>query len=345
MSFNPNKTEFIFVSNTLSGDALKLQFQNTVLSSSNTHKHLGVTLSSNAKWSDHINNVFDSCSKKINVLRKLKYILSKSNILKLYRTFILPILEYASEVWDGCTEYESNRLENLQLEVARIACGLPLFCSKENLYKESGLEPLASRRKRKKLVTFYKIHSHLTPSYLSNLLPQHVGSISNYNLRNQGNYSLPQSRLTSYSISYFPSTRKLWNDLNIDTREKPTISSFRSAITPQSSVCPKYYNIGNRKVNIAHTRLRNMCSSLNYDLYRSNLIVDQSCSCGAPCENARHYFFECLNFAHIRGLTISKLNHNLNVKLLLCGEPNMSLDFNEMVFRTVQTFIAGSKRF
>ncbi len=129
MSFNPNKTEFIFESNTLSGDALKMQFQNTVLSSSNTHKHLGVTLSSNAKWSDHVNYVFDSCSKKINVLRKLTYILSKSNILKLYRTF-LPILEYASEVWDGCTEYESNRLEHLQLEVARIACGLPLFCSK-----------------------------------------------------------------------------------------------------------------------------------------------------------------------------------------------------------------------
>ena len=137
-------------------------------------------------------------------------------------------------------------------------------------------------------------------SFDSNLLHQNPLSASSLYeqgelYRNQGNYSLPQSRLTSYSISYFPSTMKLWNDLNIDTREKPTISSFRSAITPQPFVCPKYYYIGKRKVNIAHTRLRNMCSSLNYDLYRSNLIADQSCSCGAPCDNAWHYFLNVQN--------------------------------------------------
>lgn len=39
--------------------------------------------------------------KQVATLRKLKYLLIKDSLTKIYTTFILPILEYASEVWDG----------------------------------------------------------------------------------------------------------------------------------------------------------------------------------------------------------------------------------------------------
>ena len=107
--------------------------------------------------------------KKICVLRKLKYILNRQTLLKIYKCFILPVLEYASEVWDGCSQSDIQRLESLQLEAARIACGLPVFCKKEYVYFESELEPLETRRERKKLVLFYKMHNRLVPSYPSDL--------------------------------------------------------------------------------------------------------------------------------------------------------------------------------
>jgi hypothetical protein len=43
-----------------------------------------------------------SIYKHLNVLRKLKYKLSRKNLEKLYLVYIRPILEYASEVWDNC---------------------------------------------------------------------------------------------------------------------------------------------------------------------------------------------------------------------------------------------------
>ena len=58
------------------------------------------------------------------MLRILKYILSKDTLCKIYTTFILPSLEYASEVWDGCTVVESYSPEKVQLEAARIVTGL-----------------------------------------------------------------------------------------------------------------------------------------------------------------------------------------------------------------------------
>ena len=65
---------------------------------------------------------------------------------------------------------------------------------------------------------------------------------------------------------------------------------------------------GNRKVNILYTRLRHKCSTLSYDLYRSNLIHDPTCSCGNPCENSFHYIFECPLYTIARRKLLNQLN-------------------------------------
>jgi hypothetical protein len=46
---------------------------------------------------------------------------------KLYLVYIRPIFEYACEVWDNCGVGNSNKLDHLQLEAARIVTGLPIL--------------------------------------------------------------------------------------------------------------------------------------------------------------------------------------------------------------------------
>jgi hypothetical protein len=84
--------------------------------------------------------------------------------------YILPLLEYACELWDGCTQQEYNKIEQIQHEAARIITGLPKFSSLESLYFETGWEPLHSRRRRRKLNMFYKIRNSNAPSYLCDCL-------------------------------------------------------------------------------------------------------------------------------------------------------------------------------
>ena len=72
----------------------------------------------------------------------------------MYRCFILLILEYAGEVWDGCSKADENRLESIQLDVARLACGLPIFCNKTYVYEETVVEPFVECRKRRKLFLY-----------------------------------------------------------------------------------------------------------------------------------------------------------------------------------------------
>jgi len=77
------------------------------------HKHLGVTFSSDGKWTNHINNIIKSSMKQLKALRKLKCILTSKSLSNIYLTCIRPLLKYACEVWDGCCEREVERLEKV----------------------------------------------------------------------------------------------------------------------------------------------------------------------------------------------------------------------------------------
>ena len=162
------------------------------------------------------------------------YRFSKTTLNKVYCTYIRLLLEYASEVWDGCTQADCTRLEQVQLNAARIVTGLPIFASQNSLYYETGWDTLADRRKNKKLNLMYKITNNEAPSYLSDLLPNRVNEVGNYNLRNSDNYQIPFSRLCSFDTSFFPATLRLWNDLDQSIRYSSTIAEFKSKLKTQS---------------------------------------------------------------------------------------------------------------
>ena len=88
----------------------------------------------------NMTNICQKATKQIFVLRKLKFRLNRNNLNKIYVTYILPLLEYACELWDGCSTRDVNKLEQLQLEDARIITGLQKFVSKASLYFETGWE-------------------------------------------------------------------------------------------------------------------------------------------------------------------------------------------------------------
>jgi hypothetical protein len=59
MSFNPDKTEIMLFSNTEIPE-LNFTFNGRTIPITNSHKHLGVTFSSDAKWNIHIENILSS---------------------------------------------------------------------------------------------------------------------------------------------------------------------------------------------------------------------------------------------------------------------------------------------
>ena len=165
ITFYSSKTEVLLISNTFIDFDMQLVMDNFVLKIVDMHKHLGVTLSSNNKWNKHVELIMKSASKQFSCLRKSKYLFSKEILSKLYCTYIRPLLEYASEVWDGCTQTDAYHLEQVQLIADRVVTGLPVLASLNSIYAEIGWKTLAERRKTKKLTLMHKLvnnDAHLT---------------------------------------------------------------------------------------------------------------------------------------------------------------------------------------
>ena len=101
------------------------------------HKHLGIFLSNDGTWHEHINYITSKAWQKIYVMRKLKFLLDRESLNRIYISFIRPTLEYADIVWNNCTQYEINQIEKVQQEAARIVTGATRL---EEFSKKSGLK-------------------------------------------------------------------------------------------------------------------------------------------------------------------------------------------------------------
>ena len=350
MNFNPQKTEIMLISNLVSDPKLNFFFDNKNIPLTDHHKHFGIYFSNDAKWNFHIDSIIKSSTKYISTLRKLKYTLSRKNLEKMYLVFIRPLLEYACELWDNCNISASDRLENIQLEAARIITGLPIFTKKDFIYKELGWKTLKQRREERKLTLLYKIINCKVPLYLKSLLPPLVSDISSYRLRDINNFQLPLYRLSLTESSFVPNTCKAWNNLPNEIKTLNSLPRFKKA-TRKEEILPTLYSTnyfqGKRILNILHCRLRNRVSALNYDLFYANITDDPSCECGSACENAQHYFFECVRYVNQRHILFNDLSwyNNKNLNHFLFGDNNITVDENILLAKSIQKFIESTKRF
>ena len=349
VTFNPNKTEALFVSNDSNIAKPSLLFDNVPIQFVEHHKHLGLTLSSNCKWHEHINNLIQKSSKILGMMKKIKFSVKRKTLNQIYVSFLRPILEYASSVWDGCTNYEKETLEKIQHEAARIVTGLTRSVAISKLYDEVGWPSLENRRKYHKLILTYKVKNNLTPPYLSNLFPDTVGART-YNLRNDRNFIVPARRTETYAKSFIPSSTALWNDLPREIQTLESLAIFKQSINNlyfQMPNIPSFYYVGERYYSVIHCRLRNGCSNLNHDLFTNHLSVHERCDCGHVREDAEHFFFVCNLYqnARLKLFRATRKFHPLNCQILLFGSNRHDESDNTSIFLSVQAYIKDTNRF
>ena len=88
----------------------------------NSAKLLGVMLSSDLKWNEHVAYIVKKSLRRLYMLRFLKRAnADKKTLITVYRTCIRPILEYCNQIWHFNTpEYLSNDIERIQRRALKI---------------------------------------------------------------------------------------------------------------------------------------------------------------------------------------------------------------------------------
>ena len=345
VKFNPQKTEeIIFSRKTSQIDHPKLSMNNVEIQRVQFHKHLGINFNSDCSWHEHICDITAKAWKRINLLRALKFQLDRQSLQTMYFSFIRPLLEYGDIIWDNCCNYEKFEIEKIQIEAGRIITGATKSCSKSKIQEETGWDSLETRRYKHRMVTFFKMVKGHAPSYLQFIVPPTVQQVSQRNLRNNQNLTVPRARTNLYNNSFIPLATREWNLLPLEVKNCNSLYSFKRFLNRNMKSIPKYYYIGDRKSQILHTRLRLQCSSLNADLFKNHILDHDKCACG-QIENAEHFLLNCPTYTELRNETIGKITMPYNIETLLKGCPLYDDNVNGEIFLAVQNFIFKSNRF
>jgi hypothetical protein len=264
--------------------------------------YLGLTISNNMQWNEHINRIITKASARVHQLRKFQYKLPRIALEKIYTSMIRPILEYGDIIFDNMPFYLSQQLENVQRRAALICTGAYRHTEHAVLLRELGWQSLTNRRYQRRLTSFYTLLNGPTPNHILSHIPTSVSNSTHYDLRNKSNLRPPQTRLHSSLNSYFPRTARDWNNLPIPIRASLSKYSFKKAITPTMITNP-YAKTHYGKSGAWISRIRMGLSALNAQRFSYNLTESPVCLlCNNASETPLHYLWECP--AH----TLARLN-------------------------------------
>ena len=345
VNFNPRKTEIMTISRkTIKPHHPPVYMNNNLIKEVENHKHLGLIFDEDGSWCSHVNEIIIKVTPRLNLFRNLKFKLNRKQLQTIYFSFIRPILEYADIIWDNIPDYLSNQLENIQIEAARIVTGGTKLTSRASLYGETGWDTLSDRRRKHKIFKFHGMFHNKTPQYLTDIVPQQLLRVHNYNTRQANNIQNIPCRTTFYQNSFLPSVVRIWNNIPEEIRSNPSKPNLKRYLNQNLTKIPLYYNYGSRIAQVLHARLRMNSSSLNEYLFRKNLTDSNLCSCG-EIESNKHFLLECRNYTLLRQRTIETLPYNYTLENLLFGNELLTDDENKNIFLQVQSFIVDSKRF
>ena len=142
-------------------------------------------------------------NKTIELLRKLQNVLPRAALIRIYKPFVRPHLDYDDILYDQVFNlFFQQKLESIQYGVCLAITGAIRGTSREKIYQELGLESLQSRRWCRKLAMFYIIYKNKNPFYLFNLLPEKTSS---YTTRNVDCIPLIKIKNNFFKNAFFPS--------------------------------------------------------------------------------------------------------------------------------------------
>ena len=206
-TFNSNKSQYIAFTNRSQITTSSIQFINSVIPCYSSIDILGVKITKNLSWTEHIQNIYKTASQKLGLLYKTKPYFNDEQLLTIYKSHIRSQMEYCSPVWGGGGGVALALLDRLQNRACRLI---------NNPLLTSNLPSLQLRRDVASLSLFYRYyHGHCSEELFSIIPPPIARRRVTRNMEIAHGCSLdpPTCRLSTFQNSFLPRMVKLWNSL------------------------------------------------------------------------------------------------------------------------------------
>ena len=248
MKFNLNKCHIIKLSRKQIQYKHKYTLGSFTLPYCNTFTYLGITVSSDLSWSNHINNIATKATNTLNFIKRNIYFLDATTKSKAYLSLVRPHLEYSSAAWDPYYCKDTILLDKVQNRAARFVTNTySRTASVSKLVTDLGWPVLQSRRQIARLSELFKLIHGESPLPASSLLVRQRFTRSSSNSQSFINIS---TRTNIYKYSFFPRSIAEWNGLPVEIRSSPSLGSFKLKLGNHlSSHCQPFHSailLGNK---------------------------------------------------------------------------------------------------
>jgi len=121
------------------GEHLPLIFNNMQLQEVDSHKHLGLLFHNSLSWHPHIISLHQRAMQHVNRLRSISNLVPRFALFSIYNSFILPIFDYGSVVYDTCSQSDA---------LAKIITGCIKTTVNDAVLNDISLVKLVTRREK-----------------------------------------------------------------------------------------------------------------------------------------------------------------------------------------------------
>ena len=193
-------------------------------------KYLGVTLQDKLSFTPHVNNTIKKAAHARQFLQRNLRGCSREVKETGYKTFVRPILEYASTAWDPVGKSTLRQsLEAEQNRAARFVVGdFRRSSSITAILKQLQWQSLAERRTKARMVMVYKILNDIV------FMPRDFLAMSPTPSVTRGapfKLLIPQARTEAFRTGFVVSSSILWNRLPPAITQAGSIDAFRGQLS------------------------------------------------------------------------------------------------------------------
>ena len=196
-----------------------------------THKHLGVILSTYLKWKAHLESILAKARKRAGLLRHVhvSHQLPAKLTCHLYTTYVRPMMEYACPVWhSSASAVDALSLERVQASVARTILAADWDTPKDILFRQLDWPTLRWRRTILSMTLFHQLVYHGEGPLIECMFQ--LSSATGSSIRRPHQLILGMASSTKRLNGFFYSAAILWNTLPAKIQNITNPRLFRASL-------------------------------------------------------------------------------------------------------------------
>lgn len=207
--------------------------------------YLGVKLDSELNFESAILDTIKRLSHKIFTLSIIRRDMSTSCAILLYKTMVLPIIDYCNFCFTACTEKLKTKVQRLQNRALRICLKSNRYDRTNDLHTRARIATLSKRREVDILKLFHKKVYLNNQQYCDIIISNIINNDDNLHSINERNLPLTRAMSAPLINTKIPNSEKfrrsllytgasLWNSLSSELRNTRDYNAFKASVKRQT---------------------------------------------------------------------------------------------------------------